>query len=129
MQSTFSAIGLVVEDMDRSLAFYARLGLEVPDGAAGPHAELALPGGLRLMLDTRDEIQKFEPGWSAPQGSPRVSLAFDCGSPAAVDETYGRLIAAGATSHLEPWDAFWGQRYASVLDPDGNGVDLFAART
>jgi uncharacterized glyoxalase superfamily protein PhnB len=28
---------------------------------------------------------------------------------------------------LAPWDAFWGQRYATVLDPDGNSVDLFAA--
>jgi uncharacterized glyoxalase superfamily protein PhnB len=26
---------------------------------------------------------------------------------------------------MEPWDAFWGQRYAVVHDPDGNGVDLF----
>ena len=25
-----------------------------------------------------------------------------------------------------PWDAFWGQRYACVLDPDGNQIDLFA---
>jgi uncharacterized glyoxalase superfamily protein PhnB len=24
-------------------------------------------------------------------------------------------------------DAFWGQRYATVLDPDGNPVDLFAS--
>ena len=23
--------------------------------------------------------------------------------------------------------AFWGQRYATLRDPDGNGVDLFAA--
>ena len=28
--------------------------------------------------------------------------------------------------HKEPWDAFWGQRYASVKDPDGNQIDLFA---
>jgi uncharacterized glyoxalase superfamily protein PhnB len=26
----------------------------------------------------------------------------------------------------EPWDAFWGQRYAAVGDPDGNLIDLFA---
>lgn len=28
--------------------------------------------------------------------------------------------------HKAPWDAFWGQRYAVVVDPDGNLVDLFA---
>lgn len=129
MQTTLSAIGLVVEDMDRSLAFYARLGLEFPEGAGGPHVEIPLAGGLRLMLDTRGEVQKFDPAWSRPQGSPRVALAFDCGTPAAVDQTYRDLVAAGATPHLEPWDAFWGQRYATLLDPDGNGVDLFAARS
>ena len=36
------------------------------------------------------------------------------------------LVAAGGRGHKEPWDAFWGQRYAEVLDPDGNVVDLFA---
>ena len=28
--------------------------------------------------------------------------------------------------HKAPWDAFWGQRYAMIRDPDGNEVDLFA---
>lgn len=129
MQTTLSAIGLVVQDMDRSLAFYARLGLEVPAGERGPHVEIPLAGGIRFMLDTQEEVQKSDPAWSRPQGSPRVALAFDCGTPTVVDQTYRDLVAAGATPHLEPWDAFWGQRYATLLDPDGNGVDLFAARS
>lgn len=127
MQPTFSAIGIVVEDMDRSLALYRRLGLEVPDSAEAPHAEISLPGGVRLMFDTQEEIQRFDHAWSAPHGSPRVALAFDCSTPSAVDETFRELVAAGATPHLEPWDAFWGQRYATLRDPDGNGIDLFCA--
>jgi uncharacterized glyoxalase superfamily protein PhnB len=55
-----------------------------------------------------------------------VSLAFRCADPAEVDRTYADLTAAGHSGHLEPWDAFWGQRYATVHDPDGNAVDLFA---
>ena len=35
-------------------------------------------------------------------------------------------MSAGHRSHLAPFDAFWGQRYATLLDPDGNPVDLFA---
>jgi catechol 2,3-dioxygenase-like lactoylglutathione lyase family enzyme len=128
MHPTFSAIGIVVEDMDRSLAFYRRLGLAVPEDAGGPHAEIPLAGGLRFLIDTRETIQSFDPAWSAPAGSPRVSIAFDCGSPDAVDATFRDLVGAGATPHLEPWDAFWGQRYATLRDPDGNGIDLFAAR-
>jgi uncharacterized glyoxalase superfamily protein PhnB len=55
-----------------------------------------------------------------------VALAFDCGDPTGVDETFALLVDAGHDGHLAPWDAFWGQRYAVVHDPDGNAVDLFA---
>ena len=62
-----------------------------------------------------------------PTGSSSISLAFVHDTPADVDATYGKLVAAGYDGHKEPWDAFWGQRYAIVHDPDGNTVDLFAA--
>jgi catechol 2,3-dioxygenase-like lactoylglutathione lyase family enzyme len=122
-------IGLVVADMAASLAFYRRLGLDLPAEADGqPHVEAALPGGLRLAWDTVETVRSFDPGWSPATGS-RVSLAFDCGTPEGVDAAYAELTAAGHPGHLKPWDAFWGQRYAVVHDPDGNGVDLFAAAT
>jgi uncharacterized glyoxalase superfamily protein PhnB len=54
-----------------------------------------------------------------------VALAFLCPGPAAVDAKYEEFAALGH-GHKEPWDAFWGQRYASVKDPDGNQIDLFA---
>ncbi len=121
-------IGIVVADMARSLAFYRHLGLDVPASAdTEPHVEVPLPGGLRLAFDTVDTIRSFDPGWTAPSGGHRVGLAFACESPAEVDKTFAELVAAGYESHLEPWDAFWGQRYASVHDPDGNSVELFAA--
>jgi uncharacterized glyoxalase superfamily protein PhnB len=41
--------------------------------------------------------------------------------------TYNDLAAAAYKGHLAPFDAFWGQRYATVLDPDGNHVDLYAS--
>jgi uncharacterized glyoxalase superfamily protein PhnB len=58
-----------------------------------------------------------------------MALAFACDSPAEVDAAYAELTEAGATAGLEPWDAFWGMRYAVVHDPDGNPVDLFAPLT
>jgi uncharacterized glyoxalase superfamily protein PhnB len=57
-----------------------------------------------------------------------MSLAFRCADPAEVDRVHAELVAGGYVSHLEPFDAFWGQRYATVHDPDGNPVDLFAAK-
>ncbi|MFD3992634.1 VOC family protein [Streptomyces sp. NPDC058583] len=120
-------IGLVVSDMAASLAFYRRLGLELPDGAeSAPHVEAALPGGLRIAWDTEDVVRSFDPGWRRPEGGNRIELAFRCATPEAVDAAYEELVAAGYQGHLKPWDAFWGQRYAVVLDPDGSGVSLFA---
>jgi catechol 2,3-dioxygenase-like lactoylglutathione lyase family enzyme len=120
-------IGLVVADMAASLAFYRLLGMELPADADGqPHVEVVLPGGVRLAWDTVDVVRSFDPGWQPPSGGHRVALAFDCGDPDGVDRAFGALVEAGHVGHLPPWDAFWGQRYAVVHDPDGNAVDLFA---
>ena len=43
-----------------------------------------------------------------------------------MDDVYERIVAAGFEGDKPPWDAFWGQRYAQVRDPDGVPVDLFA---
>jgi catechol 2,3-dioxygenase-like lactoylglutathione lyase family enzyme len=127
MKPQLDLIGIAVSDMAASLAFYRRLGLDIPAGAdQEPHVEATLPGGLRLAWDSVETIRSFHPEWQPPTGSPRVGLAFRCEDPAAVDRAYQELVAAGYEGVKEPWDAFWGQRYALVHDPDGNGVDLFA---
>jgi uncharacterized glyoxalase superfamily protein PhnB len=78
------------------------------------------------MLDTEETVRSFAPDWTPPSGSQRTVLAFLCDSPDEVDRLYGELVGAGGEAYKEPWDAFWGQRYAEVKDPDGNVVDLFA---
>ena len=127
MAPRFGLIGVVVSDMAVSLAFYRRLGLEFPpDADAAPHVDIALPGGLLLAFDTEETIHSFDPTWVRPSGGHRVALAFACDSPDDVDETYVALVESGSKGHLEPWDAFWGHRYAVILDPDGNHVELYA---
>ncbi|MFR0356336.1 VOC family protein [Streptomyces sediminimaris] len=127
MTPRIDAVGLVVSDMAAAVAFYRRLGLAFPEDAGSrPHCEAELPGGLRLLLDTEDTVRSFHAGWRPPAGGYRTGLAFRCDSPAEVDSAYAELVAAGHHGELKPWDAFWGQRYAVVRDPDGNGVDLFA---
>ncbi|WP_369195214.1 VOC family protein [Streptomyces djakartensis] len=127
MTARFDAIGMVVSDMAASVAFYRRLGFAFPqDAETQPHTEAELPGGLRLMLDTEETVRSFLPGWRPPAGGGRTSLALRCDAPGEVDTLFEELTGAGYHGELKPWDAFWGQRYAVVLDPDGNGVDLFA---
>ncbi len=123
----FDAIGIVVSDMARALNFYRMLGLEFPDGAQSEaHVEVVLTGGLRLMFDTEDLVRSFDKSFKPPESGGRIGFAFACESSAAVDAMHGEIVAAGHASHLAPFDAFWGQRYATVVDPDGNLVDLFA---
>lgn len=67
------------------------------------------------------------PDYQAPvPGSQRIGIAFLAESPAEVDALYDELVSLGYEGENAPWDAIWGQRYAVVRDPDGNGIDLFA---
>jgi catechol 2,3-dioxygenase-like lactoylglutathione lyase family enzyme len=127
MPPRLAVVELVVSDMAAALAFYRRLGLDVPPEAdTAPHVDVDLGAGLRLALDTEDTIRSFNPAWTPPTGGHRSALAFACDSPAEVDATYAALVDAGYHGEITPWDAFWGMRYAVVHDPDGASVDLFA---
>ena len=128
--ATVSMFGIVTEDLPKTLAFYRLLGLDLPaDADHAPHAEVTLPGGVRLAWDTADTIRSFAPDWQPPTGGHhRFAVAFEYGSPTEVNEAYQELVDAGYESYTEPFDAVWGQRYAIVKDPDGNAVDLFSAR-
>jgi catechol 2,3-dioxygenase-like lactoylglutathione lyase family enzyme len=121
---SLDAIGIVSKDLAASIRFYGLLGVKFPP-LGEDHLEAILPNGLRLMLDTLELIKKLDPEWTAPTGH-RMNLAFRCADPAEVDAKHATVTKAGYASKTAPWDAFWGQRYAQVVDPDGNVVDLFA---
>lgn len=126
IELTHTVTEIVAADLEASAAFYRLLGLEVPD-LDGPHLEVELPGGGKLAFDTEETISGMHPGWQPSDKAGRVAIAFGVTKPEDVDAVYQRLTEAGHRSALEPFDAPWGQRYATVLDPDGVHVDLFAA--
>lgn len=120
------AIGIVATNLNHSIRFYRLLGLHFCDLKEGEeHAEASTASGLRVMLDSEALMKKLNPHWVRPIGQ-RMTLAFLCDSPLKVDELYAKVVEAGFAGQKEPWDAFWGQRYASVLDPDGHSIDIFA---
>ena len=120
-----NAIGIVVSDMTRSIRFYRLLGLDVPETPDEDHVDAFLPNGVRFMLDSEEVIRSFLPDWSRENGN-QLSFALECASPAEVDEVYARVTSEGFEGEKEPWDAFWGQRYALLVDPDGVSVSLYA---
>ena len=127
MPPQLNAIGIVVKDMPRSLSFYRAMGLPIPpEFDSEPHVEAEVNSGLKILWDQVDVIRSFDPEWTPPTGGARVGLAFQMDSPNEVNALYKSLVEAGFEGHKEPWDAFWGQRYALIRDPDGNSVDLYA---
>lgn len=132
MSLLLNYLSFVVADLERSLAFYRTLGLPIPEGAhlnrdgdPEDHVEIT-SNGLRIAWETEALIRQVVPGWSASAGHPRLGVAFQASAPAEVDAACQRLRTAGYTVRAEPYDAFWGQRYASVSDPDGQPIDLYA---
>ena len=122
------AVGLIASDLARTVRFYRAAGCGLPDpdaGALDDHLECDL-GGVRLMIDSEAVMRSFaKDTWSGPSAG-RLTLAIQCASPADVDRLHEELAALGAGSELAPFDAPWGQRYATVRDPDGVRVDCYA---
>jgi uncharacterized glyoxalase superfamily protein PhnB len=121
-----NAIGIVASDMGVSIRFYRTLGLDMPETPDEGHLEATMSSGVRLMLDSEETVRSFDPDWSRKTGN-QLSLAFECSSTSEVDEVYAQVTNAGFEGEKEPWDAFWGQRYALLRDPDGVEVNLYAA--
>ena len=122
---SLDAIGIACRDIEATIKFYQILGFHFKEFGEG-HFEGTTSSGLRIMLDSFELLRKINPEWQEPK-TPGVTLCFLQESPLKVDETHKKLIAAGYSSEKDPWDAFWGQRYASVRDPNGNQVDIFAS--
>lgn len=119
------AIGIISSDIGETIRFYKYFGINLKPCGGPDHYEAHTESGVRLMVDTVKLIKEINPQWNESQGS-RIVLCFKKESANEVNELHKTLVQNGAQSVKEPWDAFWGQRYSSVLDPDGNQVDIFA---
>ena len=128
-------INLVVGDMDRSIAFYRLIGLDIKDDAiwrtasGAHHVVMRMPDGFELALDSQKLAAVYNAGWRSPSGSNgdgSMVISFRLRDAAAVDETCQRATAAGHRTSQPPYYTFWGSRYAIVVDPDGNHVGLMS---
>ncbi|HZB19816.1 MAG TPA: VOC family protein [Blastococcus sp.] len=122
---TIYAVAVSATDLPRARAFYELLGFRFPEtGADDPHLEAEDDSGVRLMIDSASLLTDLygEP----PRPGTVAGFAMRVSAPAAVDETVDRIRSAGHAVVKEPYDAPWGQRYATVADPDGYRVDVFS---
>ena len=122
-------MNLIVGDVRASRDFYSRLGLdfgEEHDPVWSDHHVSAVhrdDAPIDVDLDSQSFATKWNRGWP---GGPGLVLGFKVGSRQEVDQLVAELAADGVPVQQEPFDAFWGARYAVVSDPDGNGVGIMS---
>jgi catechol 2,3-dioxygenase-like lactoylglutathione lyase family enzyme len=128
----FAGLNLVCRDLEATRSFYRLLGVPLTDDkvwrtASGPHhtERVALAGTCSVELDSRDLAGAYNSGYH-PEAVAQAVIGFRLPTREAVDELHQRLVAAGHTSSQQPYDTFWGARYAIVADPDGRHVGLMS---
>jgi catechol 2,3-dioxygenase-like lactoylglutathione lyase family enzyme len=123
-------VNLVVGEVEVSRAFYAKLGVDFGDQDdpvwSRHHVSArSQPGapGMEFDLDSTSFAPHWDEGWPGGTG---VVLGFKVETRQAVDDLVARLAADDVTIQQPPWDAFWGSRFAVVVDPDGNAVGIMS---
>lgn len=130
--------GVVVSDLDRSIAFYREhFGAEVQhrvDGAGGQEGVARLHGMSEADFDlahlqiggARLELLQYR----RPSGAGSVATGSDLGAAHIALETgdlagaYARLTTAGIAFHAPPLTMPNGLQLVFLLDPDGNEIEL-----
>ena len=115
-KANFTGVHLFVRDMSATASFYRLIGLSVSGDEEFSRA--TADGGPDLVFGSHALTLRYDPGFQPAAGS-ACALQFSLASRQAVDDLYHELVGAGHKSHLAPFDAFWGSRYAEVTDPDG----------
>lgn len=131
MKPRIHVITLAVEDLERSLAFYRRLGLQSPgvvatefpgdeEMAAGDIAIFELERGMFLCVYPRKELAK-DAKIPAPQPSTGTfSIGHAVSSKEEVDALLVAAAAAGARVTVEAYERPFGVYSGYFTDPDGH---------
>ncbi|MBL0062847.1 MAG: VOC family protein [bacterium] len=113
---------IIVSSGQEALNWYRDvLGAEITHVMPGPggvvaHAGFVL-GNTTFFLTDMTGPQTNTKSPSALNGQTSVSFYANVDD---VDGLYTKAIKAGAKSVMEPQDAFWGDRWANVIDPFGH---------
>lgn len=114
------SILLNVSDLERSRHFYGDLlGLQQVDGPPDDHVLVFVAGSVALVLHGHGEFRDAKVAGPEDAGAILLFLGTDD-----VDGAVNELRSRGITIAAEPADQPWGERTATVLDPDGYSIFL-----
>lgn len=114
--SAIDVFMIATDDLDRSLAFYRMLGVGPPDVIGARFAVLG--------LDRARVIWTTEPTGSKPPCR-HLFLGVRCSDALELERIHRAAVAAGHRVVSAPHDAAWGATVCTLLDPDGNAVELY----
>lgn len=126
MSLQLAMVGIIVSNMPRTLAFYRKLGLDIPvDEDEKSFVMVRMPSGVSIFFDT-----VFFPGSDperrvAAPNAYNMSLEFYAGTRHRVDTLYAELMEDGHHGRRAPWKSA-GPYAAIVDDPDGNPILITA---
>lgn len=123
MEIQLSMMILEVRDLSASIAFYRRLGLDLPDPIPSRPVILHRMGSGVSLLLTTSFASKNDPTWTRPNGGYQQLLEFYVGEKVVVEQLWAALVEAGYHSRMPPTQTA-GPYAAMVDDPDGNVVLL-----
>jgi PhnB protein len=119
---------LVLDDAAAAIAFYTKalgatevMRMPANDGKRLLHAQMIVNGAQIFLMDHFPEYasEHGNNNLAPPKalGGSSVTLHLEVSN---CDDAVKRAADAGARVTMPPWDAFWGARYAQVLDPFGH---------
>ncbi|HEX9804481.1 MAG TPA: VOC family protein [Candidatus Dojkabacteria bacterium] len=120
-----NAVAVSSNNIEKTIEFYRILGFEFPDlNENEDHIESTNSDAVKLMIDSKSLLKEIIGEMPKPANHSSFAIQYD--SPEKVNKIVKDIESKNFKLVKKPWDAFWGQRYAIVEDPDGYKVDLYA---
>ncbi|MEI6462919.1 MAG: VOC family protein [bacterium] len=121
-----SSVSVTTKDMNKSIEFFKILGFQFDESKVKEqHVEnIWKDNDTKLMIDTEDMIKSILGYVPIASNCSTFAILFD--SVNEIDVIANNLKSSGFEIVKEPWNAFWGQRYCIVKDPNGHMIDLYA---
>jgi len=118
--------GIMVDDMAVMVRFYRDvLGFEIKEDEDALNVFLEKDGTLFLLYRKTDFEKMTGKKFSYCNGvNGHYEVALSVDNYAEVDAAYASVVAAGATSVMEPTTEPWGQRACYIADPEGNLIEI-----
>jgi catechol 2,3-dioxygenase-like lactoylglutathione lyase family enzyme len=118
--------GIMVDDMAEMIRFYRDiLGFEIKEDENTSNVLLQKDRTLFLLyrkVDFEKMTKRKFAYCTGVNGHFEIALSVD--NYRQVDETFDKVVAAGAQSIMEPTTEPWGQRTCYVADPEGNLIEI-----